>query len=330
MKNKKSSYATFQNVIVFPGTVERLFSEALKYMKTNQFEKANRYFEEALQYTEGDEHLLSIYAYSLYESKSYEKAKEVCEKLLNLGPAMYFEIMELYLTVCMQLKEYKKVERIISSLFDEGAIPQEKMEQFKRLKELNANISERMEKQDDHPAAVKQYEPEMFELDAFLSLEPNEQVKKLNELALINIRPILPQLKRIVEHDRIHPFVKSLILILMNEQAVDMEIKIGKFDRIIVVNPSKIGLPTELPQYKMISNIVNDQLQQEPSILEMVEYLIAKHSIVTYPFEWLDFQPQDVAQCYIDFVHQMFGQQRGANQEIFHFIQELEMLSELQ
>lgn len=330
VKNKKSSSKTFQNVIVFPGTVERLFSEALKYMKNNQFEKANRFFEEALQFAEDDEHLMSIYAYSLYESKSFRKAKEICERLLRIGPAMYFEIMELYLTICMQLKEYHKVEKIISSLLDEGAIPDEKIEQFKRLKELNANISEKMGKQDDKTSTVKQFDPEQFEPEHFFSLHLAEQAGKLNELAFANIRPILLQLKEIIENRDTHPFVKSLILILMKEQGVDTEVEVEKFNRVMLVNPSKIGLPTELTQYKMISNIVNDQLQQEPSILEMVEDIIAKHSIVTYPFEWLDFQPQEVAECYIHFVRQMFGQHSEGNQEILGFIRELESFSELQ
>lgn len=330
VKHKKSSsYTTFQNVIVFPGTVERLYSEALKYLRNNQFEKANQYFEEALQYEDDDEQLLSIYAYSLYESKSYEKAKEVCERLLSLGPSMYFEIMELYLSICLQLKEYKKVEKIISSLLEEGAIPQERLEQFKRLRELNATISEGMEKQEEN-TVVSQFELEQYELDVFLGFDASQQVKKINEMSYLNIRPILKQLKNIAEHSHTHPFVKSLILILMNEQKIDIELEMKKFNRIIVVNPSKIGLPTELPQYKMISNIVNEKLQQDPSILEMVEYLIAKHSIVTYPFEWLDFEPQKVAQNYIDFVYQMFGKNGGADEEIYRFIQELEKLSELQ
>lgn len=330
VKNKKSSYTAYENVVVFPGTVERLISEAQKYIKKNQFETANQYFEEALKYTDGDEYVLSLYAYSLYEAKSYLKAKEVCEKLLNIGPTMYFEVMELYLTVCMQLKEYKKVEKIITSLLEEEAIPTDKIDQFNRLKELNANIIEKMNKQDDFTMIVKQLEPELYELDAFLSFSHAEQVNKLHELSLANIRPIIVHLKNIVESHRTHPFVKSLILILMNEQNIDIELKIRKFDRMIVVNPSKIGLPTELSQYKMISNIVSKKLQQEPSVLDMVEYLIAKHAIVTYPFEWLDFQSNEVAECYIDFVYQLFGQDSEFNQEIYQFIQELEKLSELQ
>lgn len=330
LKKKKYQYTTFENVVVFPGTVERLVSEAQQYVENNEFNLANEYFEEALQYTEGDEYLLSIYAYSLYEAKQFRRAKEVCEKLLSIGPSMYLEVMELYITVCIQLKEYNHVEKIITSLIEEGIIPPDKIEKFERLQELNANISQQLEKQEDADVFIKEFEHEIFELNVFLTFDISEQVNKLHELAFANIRPIIPQLKDIVENEKTHPFVKSLILILFNEQQVDMDIKVNKFNKTSIINPSKIGLPTDLPQYKMVSNVIIDKLEQEPSVLEMVEYLIAKHSIVTYPFEWLHFNPEEVAESYIHFVKQMFGQTQDDSTEILTFIQELERLSELQ
>lgn len=330
LKKKKNRYTTFENVVVFPGTVERLVFEGQEFVKNNQFEQANECFEEALQYTEGDEFLLSLYAYSLYEAKSFQEAKEICERLLKIGPSMYIEVMELYLTICMQLKEYHHVEKIITSLIEEGLVPSDKLEKFERLKELNANIYGQLEKQDEGNIVVKQYEEEQFEPSIFLSLDYSEQVNLLHELNFANIRPIVPQLKEIVENEETHPFIKSLILVLFKEQQVDMEVIVEKFNIIRKINPVKIGLPTDLPQYKMISNMVIDKLQQEPSILEMVEYLIAKHSIITYPFEWLDFNTEEVAECYIDFVKQMFGQFDESNSKIFDFLQQLERLSELQ
>lgn len=328
MKKKKHHLTTFENVVVFPGTVERLVSKANEHLRKGQFNEAIEFLDEAQQLAEDDEHLLSIYAYSLYEVKDYPRAKEVCERLLKLGPSMYLEIMELYLTVCMQMKEYKQVEKMITSLLEEGIIPEEKKEKFERLRDLNADISEKIEMEE--VKSSNHIDAELFETDHFLSLPLNEQVNQLHELSLVNIRPIIPQLKIIAEHEDTHDFVKSLILILFNEQEVDLELSINKFNQTVVVNPSKIGLPTDLPQYKMVSNLVLEKLEQDPSILEMVEYLIAKHSIVTYPFEWLHFTPEAIAQSYIDYVKIMFGQEKEIEEEFFIFLQQLEQLSELE
>ncbi|MFY3792378.1 hypothetical protein ACOQFO_11950 [Ureibacillus sp. MALMAid1270] len=329
-KNMKKKIQMYKNVVVFPGTVERLISEAHQYVENYQFDLANKHFSEALQYTEGDELTLSVFAYSLYESKAYEKAKEICEKLLSLGPTMYLEVMELYLTICMQLKQYKQVEQIISSLLEEGAIPESQIDKFERLKNLNANIAESKVEFDEVTYSNKDVlDFEKYEVNNFLSLPSHQQLLLIQELTDSNIRPIVQQLKIIIEDKNTHPFVKSLILILLVEQEVDIELSINKFNRQMDVNPAKLLLPTKLPQYQKVLSIVRERLDQEPSKLEMVEYLISKHVIGTFPFEWIDYDPEDVAYAYIDFVSLMFGQIQEMDDELIDFLQKLEKITDL-
>lgn len=316
--------------MLFPGAVEKLIEQAHEYVENYQYDLANQKFEEALKYIEGDELTLSVYSYSLYEAKSFEKAKDVCEQLLSIGPTMYLEVMELYLTICMQLKQYKQVESIISSLLEEGAIPQDQIEKFERLKEINANIAGNMEKQEDLENQTVEINADTFSLDFFMTLSPNKQLNEIHELTSRNIRPIVPQLKAIIENETTHPFIKSIILILLVEQEVDSKIEISKFGETRDVNPSNLSLPTKLPQFQQVSKIVLDKLEKDPSTLELVEYLIAKHAIVTYPFEWLSYDVEDVALSYIDFVHTMFGSVREMDNELVEFLQNLEKLTELQ
>lgn len=330
LKKKKKKLTTFDNVVIFPGTSERLIAQAHEYVENYQYDLANNCFAEALKYTEGDEMTLSMYAYSLYEAKSYEKAKEICEQLLNIGTTMYLEIMELYLTICMQLKQFKQVEKIISSLLEEEAIPSDQIEKFERLKDLNANIAGNMEKQEDIESLESPFNKENLELGNFLSLTTDKQLNYIHDLTNVNIRPIIPQLKAIVENEKTHPFIKSLVLILLVEQDVNENLVVKKFGKQMNVNPSKLELPTNLPQFKEISTIIRGKLEQEPSTLEMVELLIAKHAIVLYPFEWLAYDAEDVTLGYIDYVRTMFGNIREIDVELNDFLQYLEKLTELQ
>ena len=330
MKRKQKKYTIFDNVVVFPGTVEKLIARAHEYVENYQYDLANKSFEEALQYTEGDEVTLSVYAYSLYETKSYEKAKEVCEQLLSIGPTMYLEVMELYLTICMQLKQYKQVESIITSLLEEGAIPEEQIDKFERLKDINSNIADNAKKQEDIISNVNEIDQELFQLENFMSLPPNKQLNLVHELTTMNIRPIMHLLKAIVENENTHPFIKSIVLILLVEQQVDVNILIRKFGIEKNVNPSKMDLPTKMPQYIAVSKLIIEKLEKEPSTLEMVEYLISKHAIVTYPFEWLHYETEDVATSYIDLVRTMFGMVQEMDYELVEFLQNLEKLTELQ
>lgn len=326
---KKKNITSFGNIVVFPGTVENLVNQAQSHVLQSQFHLANECFEKALQFTEGDEFILTAYAYSLYEVKSFEKAKVICEEILKLGPMMYLEVMELYLTISMQLKEFNQVERIIDSLIDEGAIPNEQMDKFNRLKELNATIAEKAEFTEEVQFLEEQMDPNTFELKSFLSHTPAEQMNQIHSLSMVNIRPLTPHLKNIIESELTHLFIKSLVLILFVEQQIDEELLISKFGKTEVVNPTNLKLPTNTTQFEEIVSIITNRFEQEPSSLEMVVNLIAKHAIVTYPFEWLDFDTQDVAQTYIDFVQIMFGSVQETNEELYEFLQKLEKLTEL-
>ncbi|RHW33383.1 tetratricopeptide repeat protein [Lysinibacillus yapensis] len=330
MKKKQKKYTTFENVVIFPGTVEKLISDAHKYVENYQYDSANKLFEEALKYTEGDEAVLSVYAYSLYEAKSFEKAKEVCEQLLSIGPVLYLEVMELYLTILMQLKQNKQVEQIISSLLEEGAIPPEQVDKFERLKELNANIAHHAIRQEDFVSGASEIDQEIFQLEKFLSFPTSKQLNLIHGLTTRNIRSIVNHLKAIIETEDTHPFIKSIVLVLLVEQQVNISIKISKFNLEKEVNPATLELPTKLPQFLALSKMMMEKLEKEPSTLEMVEYLLSKHAIVTYPLEWLDYDTDDVAQGYIDLVRTMFGGVQEMDVELVEFLQKLEKLAELQ
>ena len=330
MEEKKKSKQQGK-VILFPGTVERMFDEARDLAENYHYHEANELFEKALELSDGDEISLSVFAYSLYETKNFGRAKEICEDIFAIGPSMYFELMELYLTICMQLRQFKQVEKIIESLFDEDVIPTEQVEKFQRLLKLNAEIAEN---QNTHLLQVEIEEEQdvEFELNAteFLQLPVQQQLMQIHELTEKNIRPLVSELKQIIETTNIHPFIQSLLLILLVEQEVNVELTISKFNQVQTLNPASLDLPTKLPQFQEITNYVVEQLEQEPSTLEFVQYLIAKHAIVLYPFEWTEYNSEDVAISYIDFVRSMFGEIKEVDYEIVDFLQLLEKMSDLQ
>ena len=323
MKNKKEQ----RKVILFPGMVERLFNEAKALTEENRFEEANDLFEQALTLEEGDEFALSVFAYSLYEVKNYDRAKEICEELLAKGPTMYFEVMELYLTICMQLRQFKQVEKIIQSLLDEEVIPPEEIEKFQRLQKLNAEIAQN---QDVYYEQPEMDDDEAFEAAQFLSLPVEQQLVKIHEMTEKNIRPFVEELKIIIETQSVHPFIQSLLLILLVEQQVNVDIAIKKFEMMDIVNPSQLELPTKLPQYQAVTAQITEMLEQHPSMLEVLGHLLAKHAIVLYPFEWIGYNNEDVAVSYVEFVKMMFGESTEMNYELVDFLQKLEYMSDLQ
>ena len=325
-KNKKHQ----QKVILFPGMVERLFDEAKSMAENERFNEANELFEQAFLLDEGDEVSLSMFAYSLYEVKKFERAKEICEQLLSIGPNMYFEVMELYLTICMQMRQFKQVEKVIQTLIDEEEIPHEKIEKFERLKNLNAQIAENQQTQLQETIVEEDAAYFEFIASEFIQLSVQDQMLKIQELTEINLRPFVEELKAVIETSTIHPFIQSLLLILLVEQEVNVAVNVAKFAKVQQVNPAQLALPTELPQFQEVSAMITEQLAQEPSILEFVVQLMTKHAIVLYPFEWDRFTSEQLAKSYIDFVKMMFGEMHEIDGEVVEFLQNLENNSDLQ
>ncbi|MDM5249541.1 MULTISPECIES: hypothetical protein [unclassified Lysinibacillus] len=326
MTKRKRHVIKHDNIVVFPGAVQTLIREGHMYAENYQYEEAVASFEKAFLYEDGDELALSAYAFALYELKAYDKVKNVCEQLLAMGTTLYVEVMELYVTVCMQLKEFHQVESIITALIEENALPLEKLEKFERLRSLNQEVAKNLQKKED---AQRLLEEQEYELSKFSALTPNEQSIRLHRLMDTNVRQLKTDLKAIIESPTIHPFIQSLALILLVEQEVSIEITVSKFNEKMIINPINLVLPNQLPQYGEVKKIIENKLEQDPSTLEMVQYLMAKHAIVTYPFEWHPFEADDIAYSYIDFVQSMLGKVQEMDYEIIDFLQMLEKLTEL-
>ena len=99
----KNNNETENKVVLFPGMLDRMLDSAVIAAENQQYDEAVEQFEKFYTFSDGDEYSLSIFVHCLYETKNFERAKEVCEDLLALEPDNYLEVMELYLTICMQL-----------------------------------------------------------------------------------------------------------------------------------------------------------------------------------------------------------------------------------
>lgn len=324
---KKRTIRKFDNIVVFPGTSEMLLRDAQFYAENFQYELAVEKFEAAFQLIEGDEHSLAVFAFALYETRQFEKAKTICEELLALSPPNYFEAMELYLTICMQLKQFEQVNKMIQSLLEEGLVPANRITNFERLKKLNAEIAANKRQQEAVEMEMEEYIE--FSPDSFIALPPQQQLIIVNELTTQNIRPISHEIKQVIEHKQTNIFIKSLLLILLVEQAVEMEIQVEKLGQQMSVNPQSYPLPTQLPMFHEVMQHVLVVLEKEPSIQELAQHLITKHAIVVYPFAWQPYAADEIARAYIDFVKIMFGELTNSEEASIELLQQLELLSEI-
>lgn len=318
-----------QNVIMFPGTIDRLKSQAHTYAETYQYDLAVETFEEVLRHEEGDEQLLSAYAFSLFEIRRFADARAVCEQLFQMGTDLYIEVMELYLSTCMELREFQHVEEIISQLMAENVIPPQALEQFEHIRALNGRIAETAAQKEEVAHIEETIQTEDYLLDAFFEQSLWKQMQLLRTLQQANVRPFATKLKKIIEAEDVHPMIQSVALYLLVEQEISIEVKVTKFGHSQLFNAQKLVLPEQMDIVNEVMKRTEETLQQEVSTYDMVQYLVARHILVTYPYAWFEYEAEEVAEGYVDYVHQMFGHVQETDYDLMDFLSELEKFSEL-
>lgn len=310
--------------------VDRLVSDGLKHAEEFNYDLAVESIKQALTYRDADEQTLGVLAYSLYETREFEEAKVICEELLKIGPTYYFETIELYVTILMELREFDEMEQILSAVIEEASIPIDKLEKFEQLLELGTKLSKQKNNEylSDLPK-THQIDATIFEIHTFSRFSEDKQQQHLVELEGSDLTQVEEELVAIVEHTLLSPITKSFALLLMVHAKMNRDMTIEKFGRTATINPSKLSEPAETQVVLDVLNLVKEHLVQNPSKLEMVEDLILRHSFATYPFDWFEHDADEVGNMYIDYVSGMLGEDVSLEGKLYDFILKIDILFEL-
>lgn len=330
MRKKFGKLQKKENIIVFPGMVDRLISEGLKHAENFQYDLAVDSIRQALEYIEADEQTLGIFAYSLYEIREFEEARSVCEQLLKLGPTYYFETMELYVTILMELRQFGEVTEIVESLIEEEVVPSDKIDKFEQLLELNGRLSKQKEGVliEDAPHS-NQVDAALFHLDVFSGFPEDKQQQLLVELDGQDLAPIEKELVQIIEDEVISPITKSFALLLLVHKGVDITITLEKLGHHAEVTPKNLPEPSQSATVEAVLHLTGEKLLQNPTKLEMVHDLVIRHSFATYPFEWFSHTETEVADAYIHYVGAMLGENDAQEGQLADLLMKIDLLFEL-
>lgn len=306
------------NMIVFPGVIERTLEAAHEHAEYYRYEEAVEEFEKAFSLTEPPTHSLLAYAYCLYEVRRFKDARNICERVLTHPNIPMIEVMELYLTVCMELKEYAHVTTLATSLLEQP-LEHEQRQKIERILSINEKIVERLEQQQTIDER----------LDEFLLMSIHEQDQFVSALFQQNIRPYKDVLIRYAEDVSIHPLIRATLLTVFHEQQIDAHIRYPVESRIVDVNPLElVGSPFDMPQYNELLALAEQQLDSEPSKLEMVSDLIKRHALYVYPLDWETFcgyTTSEMLAGYEQYIDMLFGQNDDMDQDLIECIQQMEM-----
>lgn len=325
LKKKRRFLQKQENVIVFPGMVENLIKDALTFAEENNFAKAVACFDEAKKYEDLDDMILNVYILTLLETGRSLEAKEICERLLEEKSPLFEEVIELYLTILLDLKDYSKVDSVLNSVVTNPHYTKKQQENFMQLKELSTRLAVQQEELiDSGELTTFDIDKEKFELDYFITLSYGEQEQLLQDSFYKNIGDVIPELIAIAESTSVSPTAQTLALLLLGTAGVSQEVTIEKFGFKQAVNPVKLPSPTATDRLESVKNWIQEFSQKDPSKLALTVELVHRHAYTLFPFDWKWFSDQAVAEAYVEYVHTLFGEGTIHSNELFKLIKLLE------
>ncbi len=290
-----------ENIIVFPGTFEKLVEQGINCVEQKKYDQAVKAFDQAIMYEPDHPEFLGPYAVALYELKDFMRAKEIAAMLLHSGTTNYIDAVELYLTICIQLQEYEEVEMTIDTLLEEGIVPDELLSKFNYLRELNTRLADRYVP-DELPPAVS-----LFTFDSFIAKDSLTQQQMLASLEGTDLRQMTMVLEDIAESVHLSPMVVTFALTLLHQANFKQELTIQKFGLETVIVPAFMELPGQDDQTQSVLALLEQRLDQNPSQYEMVKGLIEKFAITAFPFNWGDYSVEEVADGYLLYIENLFS-----------------------
>ncbi len=283
MKKKKN------NIVLFPNLKERYLDKGMALLKEKKYHAALDMFAEAKKLKEDEAEIHLGMAICLMELGELNEAKDICKKMLLEDIGHYFTVLQIYLTILIQLREYQEVQSTIEAVLEENHLPAESAEHFYKLLEfsrrMNQNSEDFMEMEEEEEDQESVYIEDLLQ-------DSQKQMGYVQSLRDRNINKHLNTLRLLLEGENVHPTIKSMILHVMIEHELEKEVTINKFGETMTVIPAELKDPADVPFSKKVLNYLDDTLGSEnPTLFEAVKELWIRHLYVMYPFLP---QPEDV------------------------------------
>jgi tetratricopeptide (TPR) repeat protein len=276
-----------ENIIFFPDLEKRLTEKGLECLQMKRYKEAINLLEDARELDPENGDILIGLVLAYFEGAAFQKAKELAKDMLLKGIGDYLQMVDLYLTVLIQLHEYTEIVLTIEALLDEKEIPPEKSEHFLTILQFSKRMAENtpLQNEDTQPKESLQDRIDLTELNLHSIKDPKEQMLLISSLADKNIRPYINEIKRYLTDSLGHPFLKTILLNLLKDQEYDQGVTVEKF------NIQKLYIPTELPEIgsqvemKKIEEQLKARLENsDPVLFENIKSLVERHFFITYPF----------------------------------------------
>ncbi|MDM5315681.1 hypothetical protein QUF49_06705 [Fictibacillus sp. b24] len=285
MTNDKSNK---NKIIRFPNLNGRLLEKGMDSLKNKKYDEALSCFEQLLHsdpmHSQGNLGLVL----SLVELGRLHEAKMRCDRMLKEGIGEYYDVLQIYLSILVQLSEYITVVSVIEAVLEEQKIPADKAETFYQLLQFSRKVIEQegVPEVKKDPEATVNPNPDFQALKEMLSSErADSQWIAVQQLKRLGPEMTVPIFESFLVDEKKHPAVKSLILQYLKENQINKTVKVEKYGQTDEIDIAKLQELNEHPFYKEVKTLIQDELEQEnPSLLDIALAVWKDYTLALYPF----------------------------------------------
>ncbi|MED3791723.1 tetratricopeptide repeat protein [Niallia alba] len=318
---KKREQEKKDNVIFFPDLDKRLLQKGLDAIQEKRFKEAVSFLEEAKERNPVHSDINIGLILSYYELGLLDQAKQIAKEMLKEDQGDYIQVLDLYIMILVQLHEYEEIVTTIEVLLEEHQIPANKIEHFSKMLIFSrkmADSSSPVDKDDYSEEEPLDDHTNLMELE-----DPQEQMLLIAKMSTQNIRAYIEEVELYLRDEEKNPFLKTMLINILQEQEYEKEVVIQKFNRTIVIKPTALKDMKEQEQYQKITSILIDYVESnDPILFENIKMLIDRQIFLLYPFTLDDYSEETWAAAYHSVVNQYFGQEEGEEILVLYGVKE--------
>ncbi|QOR65728.1 tetratricopeptide repeat protein [Cytobacillus suaedae] len=272
-------------VIQFPKLKERLLDKGMDAIKDKNYKHALDLLSQAKEIDSKNDEIEFGIVMCLFEMGRLEEAKQGCKRMLLEDIGDYFNVLQFYLTILIQLGEYTEVKTTLEAVFQEDQVPPQHAENLYQLLEFSRRYtSNREEITDDVFEDENKYE--QVHRILLEETDTNEQIKLLHTLKDSNISKYLEPIQQYLIDPTKNVIIKTMIIQLLIDHSIEKEITVEKLGEEGTVIPSKLTDIIDNEHAQQALKALEEMLANDnPSLFEVCKEMWFRYLYVTYPFQ---------------------------------------------
>ncbi|WP_026676481.1 tetratricopeptide repeat protein [Fictibacillus gelatini] len=286
-KNEKGN----DKIVHFPNLSKRLIEKGMAALKAKQFKEALVCFNQLLQSDSGHPQGNLGAVLSLIELGELHEAKKRCERMLKQGIGEYFDVLQIYLSILVQLSEYETVVASIEAVLEEQKLPASQAESFYQLLHFGRKMLEQPNEHKLDTTGKKAVATE--EIEQLEKMLYNEEIHTewiaVQQLSHYDDQVILPIFREFLRSTSGHPAVKTMILQYFKDNEIREKLIIHKFGQTLEFDTERLYNIYENSFNAGVKEKIEDLLEHEnPTLAEFAltiwwDYVLALYPLMPEP-----------------------------------------------